>query len=793
MVALFQFQADAVNTLLEQVRYKNKITLKSPTGSGKTIILAHFINEYLNLIDDTIRFIWLCPGNGELEQQSKDKVHSEFQSLKVFDLNDALSNGFVEGSITFINWEAVSKTNNRSITESEFDNLYDKFQKVHTANDNHPKFIFIIDEAHLNIANNSLTNATVFLNRITQYCISQIHVSATPYNAADIEINEIDVINSGLITKLIEINTAIPQNLTLTNASEEFEVISNNITKRYNNEYEYLIDLAEKKRIQIQNAYKALNKNINPLVVVQFPNGLPSVIQIVKDYLSSQYGYDVTNDNVAEYFSGSGNNGSIHTNLNGITKNDAPQKYLLFKQAIATGWDCLRAKILVKLREKGNSTFEIQTVGRIRRMPEAKHYGLDILDNCFVYTLDSKYLDGLREFNQTRYVNQLSVKTNLQSQISQLLLKKENRDPNYATSIGETDILKILYEFFKSKYNLTNVANNFSSLIQNQYISSKTINTKVITGSTQILNTHNLKSLDYITIHKHPNMYYSRIQFDSAIHEFSKIIGLNDNQVRKVILHLFCTKQSLNGSGISKHKILSLSQNDVMTFVINNRDKLKSDISKAVSQFISCRNFLKIITPIPSSSDFYIPLHDVIKYDNNVTKKQLSKNVYEGYSTQNCSNLFRSQTEIEFEQFCEQCKNVEWVYKNGDVGNNYFSILYQDTIMRQFLFYPDYIVKVNGDIWIVEIKGGIKTLSCQPDPILDCHIQLSNGAWIENQNIDKHSEQKFNALKNYLIKNKLKGGFIRKNQSGILCIAQTSYTEDMSGIDIWDDLNSVWK
>ena len=170
MVALFQFQAEAVNTLLEQVRYKNKITLKSPTGSGKTIILAHFISEYLNLIDDTIRFIWLCPGNGELEQQSKDKVHSEFQSLKVFDLNDALSNGFVEGSITFINWEAVSKTNNRSITESEFDNLYDKFQKVHTANDNHPKFIFIIDEAHLNIANNSLTNATVFLNRITQYC-----------------------------------------------------------------------------------------------------------------------------------------------------------------------------------------------------------------------------------------------------------------------------------------------------------------------------------------------------------------------------------------------------------------------------------------------------------------------------------------------------------------------------------------------------------------------------------------------------------------------------------------------
>ena len=35
-----------------------------------------------------------------------------------------------------------------------------------------------------------------------------------------------------------------------------------------------------------------------------------------------------------------------------------------------------------------NENFEIQTLGRIRRMPEAKHYDNDILDSCYLYTFD---------------------------------------------------------------------------------------------------------------------------------------------------------------------------------------------------------------------------------------------------------------------------------------------------------------------------------------------------------------------------------------------------------------------
>ena len=56
---------------------------------------------------------------------------------------------------------------------------------------------------------------------------------------------------------------------------------------------------------------------------------------------------------------------------------------------------CPRAKILVKLREGMSEQFEIQTIGRIRRMPEAKHYDDDLLDFCYVYTFDEKYKAGL--------------------------------------------------------------------------------------------------------------------------------------------------------------------------------------------------------------------------------------------------------------------------------------------------------------------------------------------------------------------------------------------------------------
>ena len=39
-----------------------------------------------------------------------------------------------------------------------------------------------------------------------------------------------------------------------------------------------------------------------------------------------------------------------------------------------------------------------------------------------------------------------------------------------------------------------------------------------------------------------------------------------------------------------------------------------------------------------------------------------------------------------FEQHCEGRQDIEWVYKNGDTGQQYFSIVYVNGIQKQWLF-----------------------------------------------------------------------------------------------------------
>ncbi len=81
-------------------------------------------------------------------------------------------------------------------------------------------------------------------------------------------------------------------------------------------------------------------------------------------------------------------------------------------------------------------------------------------------------------------------------------------------------------------------------------------------------------------------------------------------------------------------------------------------------------------------------------------------------------------------RFCERADSVEWIYKNGDSGQQYLSIVYVNGIRKQWLFYPDYIIKTtDGNVWIIETKGGMQAG--------------------HTKNIDRQVENKFNAFKEY--------------------------------------------
>ena len=91
-----QFQLKAIRALLESMEESQRdIILKSPTGSGKTIILTHFMDEYMQGHSKTV-FVWLTPGKGNLEEQSKAKMDAYIHNAQTKLLADVMTSGFAE-------------------------------------------------------------------------------------------------------------------------------------------------------------------------------------------------------------------------------------------------------------------------------------------------------------------------------------------------------------------------------------------------------------------------------------------------------------------------------------------------------------------------------------------------------------------------------------------------------------------------------------------------------------------------------------------------------------------------
>lgn len=112
---------------------------------------------------------------------------------------------------------------------------------------------------------------------------------------------------------------------------------------------------------------------------------------------------------------------------------------------------------------------------------------------------------------------------------------------------------------------------------------------------------------------------------------------------------------------------------------------------------------------------------------------------------------------------------IDWVYKNGDTGQQYFSIVYMTASFKQRLFYPDYIVRMHDStIWVLETKGG-----------------EAKGA---DKNIDLQAKNKFKALKAYAEDNKLNWGFIR-DKDNQLYFCNTEYTDKLD--DNWVNLKNI--
>jgi type III restriction enzyme len=652
-----------------------------------------------------------------------------------------MTSGFSENDTCFINWEKLTKKGNNALKDSERTNFIEYIEKAHNEG---LAFKIIVDESH--------QNDTIKSDDIISYFHSDkiIRTSATPKgykNATVIEIPEEIVISQGLIKKVLIINEDFAQNI------------------HTKDQVNYLLDKALEKQGDIYAEMQALGNEINPLIIVQVPNKNEVLIDEIERHFEHR-GITYDNQKLAIWLA------NRKENLENIEDNAAAPIALIIKQAVATGWDCPRAYILVKLRDNMDETFEIQTIGRIRRMAEAKHYEKDLLDSCYLYTLDDKFTDGVKMSLGKGALD--AARLTLKPQHKKFTLPSEQRS-GIPEQMDSLIVLSAIGTYFEQTYNIsffsnTSSINHEKTARQNQklleangYVFSKNIIDTTKSGQINTLDNAQKKiaALNDINFHTALDTHKHGRQFHHHVAEIGFKVHLEYDQILTIIRNLFDRKNKY------AMKILALDLREVYSFTLNNADLLKRDIRASMSSEI------KFTTAKPSrirQVEFAFPQATLFTYDSkNKSQVIYEKNVYKDYRS---SAEPRSAPEKEFEKYLEKAKSVLWFYKNGDKGDEYFSVVYDDTMKKQHLFYPDYVVCVDNEIWIIETKGGFSRTG-------------------ESHDIDAFSAIKYQYLKQYITQNNLKGGFVRKDEkSGELCICTGEYNNDINS-ENWKLLSKV--
>ena len=333
MLKQVNYQDKAVDELVEKVirllnasGQRKRLVFKAPTGSGKTVMasgmlarLAQELPERTDSLVNRVAFIWIAPN--KLHEQSYFKMKNYFTESRllkpvVYDELDQSVDGYIRpGEILFVNWESINKDNALMIRETERSaSLYDITDR--TQIDNRIPIVVIVDEEHMFGGKNAKKSEKV-LARINPKL--EIRISATPISQGDemVTVYREDVVKEEMIKESIVLNPALnPGDESLT---------------------ETLIREALAKRNEIAEAYKSLNININPLLLIQLPNDTNEANtaedtrikdEVVK-YLSAKEGITVQNGRLAVWLS------KEKENLQGIEDLDNLTEVLLFKQAIA--------------------------------------------------------------------------------------------------------------------------------------------------------------------------------------------------------------------------------------------------------------------------------------------------------------------------------------------------------------------------------------------------------------------------------------------------------------------------
>lgn len=767
MLKQVNYQDRAVDELVEKVirllnasGQRKRLVFKAPTGSGKTVMasgmlarLAQELPERTDSLVNRVAFIWIAPN--KLHEQSYFKMKNYFTESRllkpvVYDELDQSIDGYIRpGEILFVNWESINKDNALMIRETERSaSLYDITDR--TQLDNRIPIVVIVDEEHMFSGKNAKKSEKV-LARINPKL--EIRISATPISQGDemVTVYREDVVKEEMIKESIVLNPALnPGDESLT---------------------ETLIREALAKRNEIAHAYNSLNININPLLLIQLPNDTNEANtaedtrikdEVVK-YLSAKEGITVQNGRLAVWLS------KEKENLQGIEDLDNLTEVLLFKQAIALGWDCPRAAVLLIFRKMESFTFTMQTLGRILRMPEQKFYTNPLLNKGYVYTDlsrkqveiasdDMAYISRMRAERRPKLTNVELTSTYTERKSSD----RRRLGPKFRGILKDALARQWSLTYNPTLFSLFDDEDDPADDVEakkagNRVIAARTVKIDVSSISVEV--PKDLVIADELGTVEVTNRvrfartsaelsrvfddyclsqlsgwekYWSLPTFENALIEsFDELLGVDELSTKKIVLY---HQNRPFFSGVIENALVEYEK------TMNMRRKASE------------RDFIRYKWEVPEERTYN---EQSCHEENDVHNHALEPFVKENRA---------SAPEERFVKYLEaNTQYIDWWYKNGESGMSDYAVPYTKAGGEKGLFYVDFIVRMkNGVVFLLDTK----TKDSRPDD-----------PYKHNGLIDYIASQSGKTLP-------LKGGVLIESRPGVWRFCPQK-VENTSDLDSW--------
>lgn len=666
MISLRDYQINAIENLKQKIQKILKtpengvIIFQAPTGSGKTLMVSEAIKQLVKENNDKYSFIWISVRM--LHEQSKEKLEKYYEKdnlIKCSYFEDLEDKKISENEILFINWHSINKKDiNIYVRDNEKENNLNAI--VQNTKNEGRYVILIIDESH----HTAKSERSRELIEIIEPKVT-IEVSATPRLTEKVsEIEKVylfDVKAEEMIKSEIIINPEF-MNLKIDKESTD----------------ELVIAQALKKREELLSFYRKENSKVNPLVLIQLPDqkeGMLNKKDEVVEILKSKHNITENNGKLAIWLSE-----EKTENLVNIDKNDNEVEVLIFKQAIALGWDCPRAQILVIFRESKSVVFTIQTVGRIMRMPELKYYSNEDLNKGYIFT------------------NLTNIEIAEDYVKDYLTVYESKRDNSIYESLELTSV------YFKRQRERTRLSGKFVEIFL-KFAEEKELGKKVNIYPKEIelsiISNGKIDNIDKIGkiegkgyIKTCISNFEIQKQFDKFITEncFPYAPADSSDRIKTAIYNFFKQTFDLNKYSADVQRIVLAEENKELFInaIAEAKDRYKTEIIDTLSNIREKEINEKWEVPLIDSYKSY-----AVKIDY---KKSIMKPFYE-------TNI--SEPERIFIEKLEKSENVIWWYKNREGEKKYFAIPYTED-GKEWAFYVDFIVRFkDNSIGLFDTKSGI--------------------------------------------------------------------------------------